>query len=208
MASQSKFFFQKLKYRNIIEKFNVLKILCNLLDFEYFFQFTLFQRERYSKNLSHSVTNQILFLNCNVIRLSCKLFFTFIFFPSQEGADRISVYDILNRTQGAVEATNGVLGKAIPKHCQFFKFLLHLLEQEAKKAVQVAILVESGGASAPKKKCKDAVIIDYLYFSFQFCLVSNKNIVIYFNRAFKKFNSNSISNFRSETDPFVKQQMH
>lgn len=68
------------------------------------------------------------------------------------------MFDLNDRTTGAAEGYNCTLGKNIEKHGEFFKFVRALLKDEEKKAYEVRVLIESGGASAHKKKAKDKVI--------------------------------------------------
>lgn len=67
------------------------------------------------------------------------------------------MFDIVNRSTGAVEANNGVMGKSIPPHAHFFRFLLSLRMVEWSKAKFVKHLVASGGQTAPDKKGKSKV---------------------------------------------------
>lgn len=53
---------------------------------------------------------------------------------------------------GALEAQNGVLGKRLMKHGNFFKFVAYLLSHEYTKAREFQLLIDSGGTTAPPKK--------------------------------------------------------
>lgn len=52
----------------------------------------------------------------------------------QEGAEKISVFNLWTRTTGALEAYNGSLGRKIIKRGHFFKFVRVLLDEEFKKS--------------------------------------------------------------------------
>lgn len=58
------------------------------------------------------------------------------------------------RTTSTLEAYNGVLGKRIMPKGNFFKFVKALQEEEESKNREFALLIESGGVSAAKKKTK------------------------------------------------------
>lgn len=62
------------------------------------------------------------------------------------------MFDLEHRTTGALESFNGVLGRSIPNHSNFFRFVHALRLQEQKKAYDVNVIVESGGGVGIKKK--------------------------------------------------------
>lgn len=56
------------------------------------------------------------------------------------------------RTTCAVEAYNGVLGRKIHHHGNFFNFVACILKQELIKSIQLRNCIESGGAETTKSK--------------------------------------------------------
>lgn len=92
----------------------------------------------------------------------------------QEGPEKISVFNIPNRSTGAVEAYNGVLGRNIPPHPHFFRFILCLRNQEWQKAKLVKMIVESGGGAGPNRKGKSKVSVGkFLQFRFHFDFIES-----------------------------------
>lgn len=81
----------------------------------------------------------------------------------QEGPENISVFNIPNRSTGAVEAYNGVLGREIPAHAHFFRFVLGLRNQEWQKAKTVKSLVQSGGATGRDRRGKSKVSTIFIF---------------------------------------------
>lgn len=72
----------------------------------------------------------------------------------QEGPDKITVFDLIHRTTGSVEAYNGVLNALIPTKSNFFQFITKLQSNEQKKAFDANLLAASGGESAEAQKLK------------------------------------------------------
>ncbi|KAL7726716.1 hypothetical protein ACLKA6_012793 [Drosophila palustris] len=70
----------------------------------------------------------------------------------KEGPENITVFKRTTRTTGSLEAQNGVLGKRLMKHGNFFKFVSYLLTYEYTKSREFDLLIKSGGATAPSKK--------------------------------------------------------
>lgn len=66
----------------------------------------------------------------------------------QEGATSISVYRKTTRTNNAVEAYNGHLGRRIPAKGHFFRFAVILLDEEDAKARDFHIAIKTAGASS------------------------------------------------------------
>lgn len=75
----------------------------------------------------------------------------------QEGPVSISVYKLITRTTSSLEAYNGVLGRLIQSHGDFFRFVTSIQQQELCKSRELNLLIQSGGLSAEgkKKRVKD-----------------------------------------------------
>lgn len=56
------------------------------------------------------------------------------------------------RTTCAVEGYNGVLGRKIQHHDNFFNFVACISKQELIKSIQLGNAIESGGAETTKSK--------------------------------------------------------
>lgn len=87
----------------------------------------------------------------------------FFFVCEQEGALNICVHDRSSRTTNALEAYNGHLSRQIQKKGHFFKFLEEIKEQEFRKSVDFANLIQSGAQSAGTKRIR--VWFSDLYFA-------------------------------------------
>lgn len=61
------------------------------------------------------------------------------------------------RTTSAIEAYNGVLGRMIPKHGNFFKFVSILLYEEFSKSRDLKLLIDCGGALGKVKKPRKSI---------------------------------------------------
>lgn len=79
----------------------------------------------------------------------CLIRFSILF---QESPESISVFDLRKRSNNGLEANNGTLGASVPKRAPFFRFILAMLEFEKQKSYEVALLVETGGASKPVQR--------------------------------------------------------
>lgn len=64
------------------------------------------------------------------------------------------MYGSSTRTTSALEAYNGVLGRLISKHGNFFKFVRILQSEELAKGRDFALLISSGGACVKSKRRK------------------------------------------------------
>lgn len=91
----------------------------------------------------------------------------------KEGPERITVFDLVHRTTGSVEAYNGVLGKLIPAKSNLFQFVSKLQLHEEKKAFDANLLDTSGGESAESKKAKSTIN------SFFFGFFSNSKMILF-----------------------------
>lgn len=84
--------------------------------------------------------------------ISFKTFLNFTFL--QIGPEKISVSNTSTRTTSALEAYNGILGKMIPKHGNFFKFVQVLQAEEFSKSREFEQFVSSGGSFGKPKRRK------------------------------------------------------
>lgn len=80
-------------------------------------------------------------------------FFSLISLFFQEGPKSFSVFGIETRTNCAVEAFNGAIGRRMKHKAEFFKFVKELREEEFHKTLEFEELLETAGASAnPRRK--------------------------------------------------------
>lgn len=70
----------------------------------------------------------------------------------QEKPESFSVHGLETRTTSSVEAYNGAIGRRILSNCSFYKFMRYLIDEEFVKAKEFEQLLDSGGATAKKKK--------------------------------------------------------
>lgn len=67
------------------------------------------------------------------------------------------MYGLGNRTTGAVEAHNGVMGRNLPKRGGFFTTVRSLRMQEEKKFMDIQTIIRSGGGEGSKLKLNSKV---------------------------------------------------
>lgn len=69
----------------------------------------------------------------------------------------MSVFGTTTRTTSAIEAYNGVLGRIIPKHGNFFKFVKMLQNEEFSKGRELELLINSGGTYGTSRRKRSAI---------------------------------------------------
>lgn len=91
-----------------------------------------------------------------------------IHFKSQEGPEKISVFNLRTRTTSSLENYNGWLGKKIPKGGGFFRFVACMQQENFFKTKELNDLINSGGGT----KCKDNKKYEVIHLKLQFTVLS------------------------------------
>lgn len=75
-----------------------------------------------------------------------------VFFFLQEGADQISVFGLNTRSQAAVEAYNGYLGRKIIAHANFFVLINALRDEEFQKSREFGLLLATANPPLQRRQ--------------------------------------------------------
>lgn len=124
----------------------------------------------------HLFTNTIILILVWIYGFNSNSFLNLNKSKSQEKPENISVFGATMRTTSTLEAYNSVLAANVIHRGDFFQFVHDIRSEEFFKSGQAKDLIDSGGATA--KKRKPEWVVSYFLFIFKYCHSLNATLSI------------------------------